>query len=307
MTTTLSTTERWLIVNPTSGSADHRNDVRRRGKDRRYTIRETKYEGHAVELVRDAVVNDADVLAVAGGDGTVHEVLQGLVDADALTEVTLGVLPVGTENIFATNIGITDIQQGFEALDHGERRDIDIGFAGDEPFLMSCIAGLPADASVATSGELKERFGSLAFVIAGVQEVAAFDGLHVELSEVSDGTETIWAGEALCALVGNSRRFVRQGGQANVEDGLLDVVIIEQMPVSDIVTEATAHRVLGWETEHVLHVQADQLVINGLGDESIDFSLDGELSVHEQVVFTTQQQVLTVCTGPAYTPVPEAE
>ena len=299
--------ERRLILNPTSGTADHIDEVRRRGADQGYTIFETEYEKHAIALAREAVADGVDLLAVAGGDGTVHEVVQGLVEVDGLNEVILGALPAGTENIFATNIGITNLEHGFYMLETGERRRIDIGIAGDEPFVMSCIAGLPADASVATSGELKEHFGSLAFVIAGIREIATFDGLHIELSAVSNGEETTWTGEALCALVGNVRRFANQGGQANVEDGLFDVVIIERMPGSDLVAETVAQRVFGQDTEHVHHVQASQLEIAGQHGEPIDFSLDGELRVHEQLELHARPQALTICVGPEYDPTPTGE
>lgn len=296
--------ERWLILNPTSGTADHIDQVRQLGADRGYHIEETEHEAHAMALAREAVENDVDLLAVAGGDGTIHEVIQGLVDADALDEVTLGVLPAGTENIFATNLGVTDIEHGLEVLESGERRCIDVGVAGDEPFVMSCIAGLPADASVATSSELKERFGSLAFVIAGLQEVATYEELHLGVKAVSQDEETTWTGDALCVLVGNIRRFAKEGGQANVEDGLFDVTIIEQMPAIELLAEATAQRLLGHDTEHVLHVQASRLEIDGLHGESIDFSLDGELRVHDRLELHTRPHALTVCVGPEYDPNP---
>lgn len=296
--------EHWLILNPTSGTADHIDRVRRLGAAKGYHIEATEREEHAIALAREAVTDGVDLLAVAGGDGTLHEVIQGLVDADALDEVTLGVLPAGTENIFATNIGVTDIEHGFEVLESGERRHINLGVAGDEPFVMSCIAGLPADASVATSGELKERFGSLAFVIAGLQEVATFEELHLEINAVSNGEETTWTGDALCVLVGNIRRFAKQGGQANVEDGLFDVTIIEQMPASDLIAEGTAQRLLGHDTEHILNLKASRLAIDELHGEAIDFSLDGELSAHERLELHTHPRALTVCVGPEYDPNP---
>lgn len=296
--------EHWLILNPTSGTADHIDRVRRLGDDKGYHIEATEREEHAIALAREAVTDGVDLLAVAGGDGTLHEVIQGLVDADALDEVTLGVLPAGTENIFATNIGVTDIEHGFEVLESGERRHINLGVAGDEPFVMSCIAGLPADASMATSGELKERFGSLAFVIAGLQEIATFEELHLEINAVSNGEETTWTGDALCVLVGNIRRFAKQGGQANVEDGLFDVTIIEQMPASDLIAEGTAQRLLGHDTEHILNLKASRLAIDELHGEAIDFSLDGELSAHERLELHTHPRALTVCVGPEYDPNP---
>jgi YegS/Rv2252/BmrU family lipid kinase len=296
--------EQWVILNPKSGTADHVDDVRQFADERNYTVQETTREEHAVQLAQDAAANDVDRLAVAGGDGTLHEVVRGLVEASALGAVTLGVIPTGTENIFATNIGVTSIEDGFDLLEHGERRRIDVGFAGGEPFVVSCIAGLPAEVSVAASSDLKERFGSLAFVVASLQELSEFSGLHIDLTAHSDGEETTWSGEALCILVGNVRKFVNRGGQANVEDGLFDVVLIEQMPASGVLAEATAQRVFGRDTEHVLHVQASQLEIRDRSSNPITFSLDGERNSHDELVLYTDPQSLTVCVGSTYEDTP---
>lgn len=295
---------RRLVLNPTSGTADHVEDVRRCADEQGYAIRETAREEHAVALARDAVADGVDRLAVAGGDGTLHEAVRGLVAAGGLDDVTLGVIPTGTENLFASNVGVTGVEQGFELLERGERRRVDLGFAGGEPFVVSCIAGVPADVSVAASSDLKERFGSLAFVVAGLRELVALEGLHIDLTAVANGEEHTWSGDALCALVGNVRRFVGHGGQANAEDGLFDVVVIERMPASDIVAEATAHRLFGRDTEHVIHVQASQLELRGLDDEPITFSLDGEMSAHERLVLHADPRALTVCVGPSYDAAP---
>lgn len=297
--------ERWLILNPTSGEADHVAAVERRAADEGYAVYETERAGHATQLARAAAVSDVDVLAVAGGDGTLHEVVHGLAAADALGDVTVGVIPTGTANLFATKVGVTDVEQGFAVLERGARRWIDVGFADGEPFALSCIAGLTANASVAASSELKARFGSLAFVIAGVREAAAFDPLRVELTAVADGTETTWSGEALCVLVGNVRRFVHRGGQARVEDGRFEVVVIEEMPAGNVVAEAMAHRLLGRDTEHVHHVQASRLEIDGRDDGPLAFSVDGERRTHDRLSLSVAPQALTVCVGPGYEPDPQ--
>ncbi|MDZ5810600.1 diacylglycerol kinase family protein [Halorubrum sp. AD140] len=293
-------TERWVILNPTSGTADHVDDVRRLARERNYAIRETTHEEHAVQLAADAAASDVDRLAVAGGDGTLHEVVRGLAESSALGTVTLGAIPTGTENIFATTIGVASVEDGFDLLENGERRRIDVGFAGEEPFVVSCIAGLPAEVSVAASSELKERFGSLAFVVAGLRELTEFGGLHVDITAVSNGEETTWSGEALCVLVGNVRRFVNRGGPADVEDGLFDAVVIEQMPAKDVLAEATAHRVFGRDTDHVIHVQTSQLEIRGTDSEPITFSLDGEVTEADELVLYADPRSLTVCVGPTY-------
>jgi YegS/Rv2252/BmrU family lipid kinase len=294
----------WVVLNPTSGTTEHVEDIRREATERGYTVRETTHEGHAVRLAREAVVAGVGRLAVAGGDGTVNEVVQGLTGASQSGDVTLGVIPTGTENLFATTIGVSDVAHGFDLLEDGERRRIDVGFADDQPFVVSCISGLPAEISTAASSDLKAQFGSLAFVVAGLRELSDVSGLQIELTAISNGDETTWAGEALCALVGNARRFVNRGGQANVEDGLFDVVVIEQMPASDVLAEATAHRLFGRDTEHVRHVQASQLEIQTLDGEPITFSLDGEASTHDALTLHTKPQSLTVCVGSGYESTP---
>lgn len=304
---TLDVHDRWLVLNPTSGTADHVDHVRSLAAERGYRVEETEGEGHAVELAATAVDRDVDVLGVAGGDGTLNEVVRGLVAADGLDDVTVGVVPTGTENLFAQNVGVTDVEQAFDVLDVGERRRIDLGVADDTPFVISCVAGLTAEASISTSSELKERFGSLAFAITGVQEATDFDGLHIDLTAVSNGEETTWEGEALGALVGNVRQFAREGGQANVEDGLFEVVVIEQMPPSRAVAEAAAHRVFGRDTEHVHHFRASQVTLDGLDGDPINFSVDGEPSRHDRLVLHDRPKTLSVCVGPGYDPDPSDE
>jgi YegS/Rv2252/BmrU family lipid kinase len=296
---------RWLILNPTSGSADHTERVRERARQEGFRIEKTEGEGHATTLASEAATAGVELLAVAGGDGTLHEVAEGLDAADALDAVTVGVIPAGTANIFATMIGVPDLEAGFEMLEGGERRRLDVGFAGEEPFLMSCIAGITAEASVAASPEMKERFGPIAFLITGAKEAVEFDGLEIDLTAVSDSEETQWRGEVVAVLVGNVRRFVHRGGQANVEDGLFDVVLIEQMPASDLVEEAIAQRLLGSDTEHVRYVRANELQIRGLEGDPIDFSLDGELSEHERLDLRVSPRTLSVCVGPDYDPDPD--
>lgn len=299
-----ATETRWLILNPTSGTADHRERVRRIASEREYRIEETTEAGHATALAKDAAKQGVSLLGVAGGDGTLHEVVQGLVEANALDDVTVGVVPTGTANIFARNIGVTDSDHGFELLETGETRRLDLGMADGEPFLISCIAGLTAEASVAATTELKEKLGSLAFLVTGIQEAMNFEGIQLAVTAVSRGKESMWSGKALCALVGNSRQFAQEGGQGNVEDGLYDITIVEQMPPSDQLTEVVAHRALGRETEHVTRMKASQIEITVLDGDGIIFSLDGEISRHKQLVLYVRPRALSVRVGESYDPDP---
>lgn len=299
------TTDRRLILNPASGSADHGDRVRRLADERGYAVVETRSEGHATDLAAEAAADGAALLAVAGGDGTLHEALQGLDAADALGDVTLGVVPAGTANLFASHVGIEGIDHGFETIETGERRRIDLGMADGEAFAVSCIAGPLADASVTTSSAMKEQFGSLAFIVSGVKETRTFDALDLDVQAVVNGEEYRWSGRALCVLVGNVRKFAHEGGQANVEDGLFEVVIVEQMPASDLATETVAHRLLGRNTANIDHLRASRLDIGSdEGNDLITFSVDGELARHDELALSVRPRVLEVCVGSEYEPDP---
>lgn len=295
---------RRCICNPVSGNGGHADAVERLLSGRGFAVDRTEGPGDALELARAAGEDGVSEVAVAGGDGTVNEVLRGLAQADHLGEVTLSIVPVGTANLLAGTIGITERKQAVEIADTGDVRRVDVGFADEEPFLVSCIAGLPAEASLAASNDLKSRFGTLAFLLTGAQEAFEFDGLDITLEAVGEDGPFTWSGSVTCLLVGNARKFVARGGQADMEDGLLDVAIVERMPTGNLVAEAIGHRLLAADTEGVTHVRAREIDIDGHG-ESVTFSRDGEFAEHEQLSIAARERTLDLRVGPSYVPHPE--
>lgn len=299
------TAPRRLVVNPTSGGGAHVERVRELADEYGFPVVETERAGHATDLAEQAAADGIELLAVCGGDGTLHEAVQGLVAADALDAVTLCVLPAGTENFFAGDLDIRSLEDGFEVADGGETRRLDLGVAGDEPFVLSAIAGLPADASAAATHDRKNSLGPVAFVVAGIEEALDFDGLSVEIDAVrDDGTDRTWSGEAEAILVGNARRFADEGGQADAEDGLLEVTIVEQLPTRDALVEYLEQRVLRRETPHVTELRARRLDFESLDGEPVTFSLDGEIREFERVTLGVRPGALRVKVGGGYEPNP---
>ncbi|WP_207591667.1 diacylglycerol kinase family protein [Halomontanus rarus] len=291
---------RRLILNPTSGEADHAERVRRLAAARGFRTVETERAGHAVELAEEAADDGVDLLAACGGDGTVHEVVQGLVAADALEDVSLCVIPAGTANIYASGIGIESIDDGFAAARRGATRRLDLGVAGGEPFVMSAIAGLPASVSTAASAELKERVGTLAFVVEGIRTAREFDGLEVAIGAVSDDEEYVWQGEALCLLIGTLRRFTDEDEPSNAEDGRLEVTVVDRLPPMDAIAETVERRLFHQETPHSTSIEASELEIVALEDDPVQFSLDGERREYATVEIGVRPRVLRVCVGDEY-------
>ncbi|WP_323677900.1 diacylglycerol kinase family protein [Halorubellus sp. PRR65] len=293
---------RRAVVNPVSGSGDHADYVERLLAGRGFDVERTEGAGDAVAFGRRAVADGVSEVCVCGGDGTINEVVRGLADAGGLGDVTLSVVPVGTANLLAGNVGVADVRSGVEIADTGEVRSVDVGFADDEPFLVSTIAGFPADASLSASSDLKARLGPLAFVVTGAQEAFEWDGLDIELEAVTGSGTERWTGDALCLLVGNARRFVAEGGQGDMEDGVFDVAVVEQMPATNVVAEALGQRLLGQDTPGVTHLQASDLHVTA--NQAIRFSRDGELAEHDGLDLSVRERALDLRVGDAYDPDP---
>ncbi len=287
------------LVNPESGTADHAEYVRRRLEARGFAVQETESKEHAIDLARAAGRDGVSTLAVCGGDGTVNDVLRGLYDVDALGDVTLAVVPGGTANLLAGTLDIRDIDHGIEVADTGPVETVDVGVAGDEPFVVSAVGGLPANASTGASDELKSRFGTLAFLVSGARETLAFDPLDIR---VSTDDEVVFDGSALSVLVGNARKFVEEGGQAAMADGQFDVAVVEEMPPASAVAEAAIHRLLAQGTDGVTHLHAESVTIEG--SDPVTFSLDGELTRRERLSLSVLPRTLSLRVGDGYDPNP---
>ncbi|MFC4357569.1 diacylglycerol/lipid kinase family protein [Halobium salinum] len=317
--------ERWLVLNPESGDGGHRERVRRLAEERGYTVRETQYAGHAPELAREAAAADADLVAAAGGDGTLNGVVSGLDDADALPRTVVGVVPVGTANIFADLVGVEGVEHAFEVLADGRERRVDLGTVeggspgdgsaalADDPrsgrddaddddsrglFVLSSLAGLPAEASLATSSALKSRLGTVAFVATALREAIDFDGIHLSVEAVVDGEETTWEGDALVALVGNLRGFGPPRARANAEDGLLDAVIVERMPTRELLAEAATGDLFDPDADHARHFRSTSLEIDAANE--LAFSVDGERLATDHLSVGVRPGVLRIKVGPDY-------
>lgn len=289
-----------VVVNPVSGSADHVDTVVELAEDRGFETRVTEGEGDARRMAREAA-EEVDLVAAAGGDGTVNEIVNGIVEAAALESTTLGVIPAGTGNNFATNVGIEGIDAAFDVIDRGRRRDIDLGLANDRAFINSCVGGVTAEASKETTPDQKESLGVLAYVVNGIEQVASFDAppLQVDIGgSVDDGPD--WRGEALFVFVGNARRFSgTRTAQADVEDGLFEVVVIEQAPASDLVGEAALGRFFDRDDESIVRSRTPSIRIASEG-RPVGYSLDGEMLETDRLELDVASGPLTVAVGEGY-------
>lgn len=293
-----------VIVNPESGGGDDLPEIRELAAEYGFELAVSEEAGEPVSLTREAIEAGASRIGACGGDGTINEVVRGIDEADALDSTTLGVIPTGTGNNFAGNMGVEGIEHGFSLLAEGESRTIDLGVAGEQLFVNSCVCGLTADASESTSSELKGRFGVLAYVFNTIDRMRDFEAipLHVHAEEEED---PIWDGDAMFVLIGNARRFPAGGQeQANVEDGLLEVTIIEDVSTGQLVRETATRRLLGGEVSSIHRLTASSLTVEVRDGRSVSFSFDGEISQFDRLSCRVRPRTLSVRVGDAYDPVP---
>lgn len=292
-----------VVLNPESGNGDDTNWVHDLAAEYGFELVVSESEGEAVSLTRKAIDAGATRIGACGGDGTVNEVVRGIDAADAFESVTLGVIPAGTGNNFAGNLGVEGIEHGFGLLADGETRRIDLGIAGDELFVNSAVCGLTADASEATSSELKGRFGPLAYVIKTVERMRDFEPISLFVHAGNDREG--WEGEAMFVLIGNARRFpVRGRQQANVEDGLFEVTIIEDVPTGQLMRETATRRLLGGEVSSIHRLTVPSLTIDVRREKPVSFSFDGEIAPFKRLSCRVRPRTLSVRVGDGYEPIP---
>ncbi|SDQ30598.1 diacylglycerol/lipid kinase family protein [Natronobacterium texcoconense] len=300
---------RVLVLNPVSGSGDHVDDVVELAADYGFDIRRTEEAGDAKRLAQVAA-EEATLVAAAGGDGTVNEAVNGIAAAGELETTTLAVVPAGTGNNFASNVGVEGIEHAFAVAETGRRRTIDLGVANGQVFANSCVGGVTAKASGETSTESKSELGVLAYVKETLDAIGSFDSppLQVDTGEGPDGDSSrTWEGKALFVLVGNCRRFTgARTAQANVEDGLLEVTIVEDAPTTDLLGDATVERLFDQESDRIVRRRTPSVTIESRG-ESVQYSLDGEMLETERLRIETDPGALEIAVGDDYDPNPDEQ
>ncbi len=293
-----------VVANPTSGDSDHTEAIRDLADRYGFEVAFTEEAGDGISLAREAAEDGATRIGACGGDGTINEVVRGIDAAGALDSTTLGVIPAGTGNNFAGNVGVEGIEHGFDLLAEGETRRIDLGTAGDELFVNSCVCGLTANASRETSAGLKRRFGVMAYVLKTLDQMRDFESIPLHV-HAEDG-EVLWDGDAMFVLVGNARRFPAGGSeQANVEDGLFEVTIIEDVSTGQLVRETASRRLLGGEVSSIHRLTAPSLTVDVRRDEPVAFSFDGEMASFTHLPCRVRPAALSVRVGDGYQPVPD--
>ncbi|MCS7351607.1 diacylglycerol/lipid kinase family protein [Thermoflexus sp.] len=230
-----------IIYNPAAGPREMLREVqavaRKWQEERQWSVflRITERPGMATDLAHEAALEGFHWVIAAGGDGTVNEVANGLVGMRA----ALGVLPVGTGNVWARQLGLPvyplvhplRIQIAAHLLEAAHEHAIDVGRANGRYFLL--WAGIGLDAQVAQHMEPRtrnaKRLGALAYLIAAAMIAKDFPAMRATV--IVDGRRRV-KGRTLVVLVANAQLYgglVRIAPQAVLDDGYLNVCVFRGM------------------------------------------------------------------------------
>ena len=270
-----------LIVNPASGqetAIGHLPAINARLREAGdVDIVLTTGEGDGVEAGRRAALEGYDRVFVAGGDGTLNEVLNGLAQVDgALGAVVLAVVPLGTGNDFATAIGVpASPEDAVDALLGGAVAPVDVGRVNDRCFLNISAGGFIADVSDAVNPQLKTVLGKLAYLIGGAQVLLDYEPVAVRIANAPTVSKASLLAFAVCnsRLIGGGRLIAPH---AIVDDGWLDVCLIHAMPTLEFV--ALLRRVSSGDhvdDDRVTYFRTQQLEL--AFDRAVRINTDGQV------------------------------
>jgi len=295
---------RWIkvIVNPAAGQPQPMLSVLNKvfsESGLRWDVDITHEAGDAVRLARAAVKAGADVVAAYGGDGTVMEVANGLMG----TGVPLAILPGGTGDVFALELGIPPLEGAARLIcgEASEVRLVDVAQAGDRYFLLRLATGFTAMQIQGVTRELRDQYGRFAYFLGALQALPK--AMPVRFTFLLDGQEEVEF-EGVTCVVANAGRLgisdLTLAPNIDVGDGLLDVLAVRGFDLGALGSVAASIAAFEANPANLGHWQARELTLTA--DPAQPVVVDGEdfgetpvtVKVHPQalhVIVPAQQQV----------------
>ena len=237
----------------------------------RFVIWATNSPEEAQELAADFARRGEKTVIAAGGDGTLNAVVKGL----AGSETVLGLLPTGTMNVFAREMGIPfdQLRRALEVIDGGNVEEVDLFEVNGTPFVQMAGVGFDAKVIAETSRESKKALGPLAYLVSAVRVLG--DKPPRMRVKFEEGNEA----EGVCVLVGNGSLY---GGQfrlfhkASNADDLLDVLVFKESGYKFVMDSLAGLARGGFrdDAETVEYFQSSGLTVES--NREVPVEVDGE-------------------------------
>lgn len=252
-------------------------------------------------IVADAVASGAELVVLAGGDGTVSSCVGSLAGLD----VVLGLLPTGTANDFARTVGIPpDLPGACDVVLHGDVVDVDLGTVGEvgerRHLVNVASIGLSVEVTRALSPGLKRRLGAFAYPLATARAYRGSRPFRARLEFPDADHEPVELDDLLQVAVANGRHY--GGGRivapaASIDDHALDVYAIPRGTARQRFAVAR-HFASGAfvEQDHVLHVTTRRVRV--VTEPSLPVNIDGEIVTRTPGSFGVERNALLVMVPP---------
>lgn len=252
-----------------------------------FTLYATRDMDESRELAAKFAAEKEPVVLAAGGDGTLNAVIMGLMGS----ETALGVLPTGTMNVFAREMGIpvptlqrSNLNLALEVIKGGHITEVDLFRANDQAFIQMAGIGFDAQVIEDTTIESKKLLGPLAYLMNAVKLLG--DNPPKMKLICSDGREV----EGVAVLAGNGELYggqVRLFPKADNNDGLLDILVFKESGYKFVVDSLKGIAgVLDLVKSGVEYVQAAEFKV--VADRDVPIEVDGEyLGRHKEVNFSS--------------------
>lgn len=255
--------------------------------DYRVEVYVSQYSGDLTERVK-VLGADKDIVICSGGDGTLNEVVSALMTMEK--KPVLGYLPAGTTNDFgATHKLSKDMIQAASGLVESSAKPIDIGsFNGDKYFAYVAGFGSFTDVPYRTPQELKAFLGHQAYLLEGAKNLMNIRPTHTWVTWEEETREM----EVLVALVSNANQVAGfkglSGGDVELDDGLFEILIIQEPENPLQYTEIVSALLQGGECRFVHRIKSAEVEFRF--EEPVEWVLDGEYGGSHDSVFIRNHQ-----------------
>lgn len=301
----------FLIFNPVAGQSDPEQDL---AKIREILepaidleIHLTTAEVDADELAQAAIAKGASTIIASGGDGTLSAAAAALVG----TNIPLGIISRGTANAFATALELpTTIEAACEVILGGATRVVDAAYCNGKPMVLLAGIGFEAETVEKADRESKNRFGMLAYILAGFKQLQEMNRFEAEI-ETEDKIIKVTATAITVANAAPPTSILAQGpAGVIVDDGLLDVTVVAPANIAGAIAASyhllqTALSGSPAEREDIGYLRARSLKISTNPPQKV--VLDGELVGTTPIEVECVSQGLTILVPPVVTEIPPQE
>ena len=249
----------------------------------------------AYQKAYETIESQYDFFVAVGGDGTINEVISGLIDSKKT--LPLALLAAGTVNDFATHLSLpTDIDKICQMIKDFKTFTCDVGKINERYFINVAAGGMFSDVSFGVSKEEKRRLGPFAYYLNGFINLPSQLQTNMQLTITFDQEKPVSL-DALLFIITNTNRvggFNQIAPYADIQDGLLDIMIIKKCSVTDLVALYKDYLLKKHaKSPFLIYKQAKSITLECQNEEVI-VDIDGEMGTSLPVTIKNLHSVLTL-------------